>query len=170
MDNATHTHTHTIPQFQRWCQHWPCSVMIPLFLEDRTRRDAALSAVCSLHKRPSRLFVSVRLVAFARRWRRSSVLHWVVSPLEVRAWVRGLIPSPQVTHSPLPVQNRGWEGMVAQGIASQTLWVAVRLCTSPLCDWQSKIWYLCLFVCLFICLALPALIRHRRAMHPDFCT
>lgn len=55
------------------------------FLHVRARQDAALSDVCSLHKRPSRLFVSVRLVALARRRRPSSVLHWVVPPLEVRA-------------------------------------------------------------------------------------
>lgn len=37
------------------------------------------------------------------------------SPLEVRVWVRGLNPSPQVTNSVLPVQNREWEEMVAEG-------------------------------------------------------
>lgn len=47
------------------------------------------------------------------------------SPLEVRVWVRGLNPSPQVTNSVLPVQNREWEEMVAEGKMFQGPRVAV---------------------------------------------
>lgn len=42
----------------------------PLFFfssHHQTKRDAALRNVCSLHKRPFRLFASVRPIAFARR-------------------------------------------------------------------------------------------------------
>lgn len=51
-------------------------------------------------------------------------------PLEVRVWVRSLNPSPQVTNSVLPVQNREWEEMVAEGKMFQALQVAVgeQLC------------------------------------------
>lgn len=47
------------------------------------------------------------------------------SPLEVRVWVRGLNPSPQVTNSVLPVRNREWEEMVAEGKMFQALQEAV---------------------------------------------
>lgn len=59
------------------------------------------------------------------------------SPLEVRAWVRGLIPSPQVTNSLLPVQNIQWEGMVAEGNTFQAPWVCVDVYV--LCYWKSRV-------------------------------
>lgn len=79
------------------------------------------------------LCVSIRHIAIAQRWRRRPVLHWVAPPPpspKFRVWVRGLNPSPQVINSLLPVQNRGWEEMVAEGKMFRALWVVVgeQLC------------------------------------------
>lgn len=86
-------------------------------------------------------------------------------PLEVRVWVRSLNPSPQVTNSVLPVQNREWEEMVAEGKMFQALQVAVgeQLCVRGVIG-KAEMWSrLKIFCC-----CCPGLTEPRRMTYSFF--
>lgn len=88
------------------------------------------------------------------------------SPLEVRVWVRGLNPSPRVTNSVLPVQNREWEEMVAEGKMVQALRVTVgeHLCVRGVIG-KAEMWSGLKILCRYCC---PGLTEPRRMTYPFF--